>query len=151
MDILNYVDDTTISYSRKSSKHAGPRKRRPKKKRKTKTVLPADPSAVKPASIRIHKTHSLTPTTKPPSYVATKKQLCVSAPSFSPQTSASLETPSLQAGGNDVEAASRAYWSKWAIEAAENERSRSWGYFHSEIHASCDEWKFWLQTTCCGS
>ncbi|KAF0683551.1 Aste57867_24408 [Aphanomyces stellatus] len=97
--------------------HSGPRKRRPKNKSKKKSSRGEGPEeAVSPRQSP----------PRPPARVVTpvktttcSTKLCAAATPFSPSPPASSTSPS-----RSLEAATRAYWTQWVIEAAENERTR---------------------------
>ncbi|CAK4737546.1 hypothetical protein LEN26_014296 [Aphanomyces euteiches] len=98
----------------KASKgHSGPRKRRPKNKNKKKLEdgLIASPSVQSPP-----KTNE--PCLATPVKTITTTKLCAEATPFSP-TMKSSSSPN-----RSLEAATRAYWTQWAINAAEQERAR---------------------------
>ncbi|KDO33191.1 hypothetical protein SPRG_02003 [Saprolegnia parasitica CBS 223.65] len=109
----------------KARGHSGPRKRRPKNRNKKKDddgevagASPAPSVVVRPGEAPSSPTRS---------------KLCASAKPFSPTKSPPLRP----AAGSpqsisppsslEVEAATRAYWVQWAIEAAEKERARRLG------------------------
>ncbi|OQS05488.1 hypothetical protein THRCLA_02385 [Thraustotheca clavata] len=94
----------------KAKGHSGPRKRRPKNRSKKRNASLGDEMALNTSCDLPDERSKLSPAAKP---------FSPSSPIHDPATDDSGAAQSME-----IEAASRAYWVEWAIDAAEKERAR---------------------------